>query len=62
MKLISWNVWELGGFEKRKEVRSIRLFLFLHETELQVCDDGFGASLWGNSLVSFSFRPSQGAP
>jgi len=66
MKLISWNVRGLGGFEKRKEVRSLvieknPLILCLQETKTQLCDDDFFASLWGNSAVSFSFCPSQGA-
>lgn len=66
MKLISWNVRGLGGFEKRKEVRSLvlekRPFIFcLQETKLQVVDGGVVSSLWGDSHCSFSFRPSCGA-
>jgi len=53
MKIITWNVRGLGGFEKRKEVRSLiqdkcPFILCLQETMLQVCDSGFGAALWGN--------------
>lgn len=66
MKLISWNVRGLGGFEKRKEVRSLVLekrpfILCLQETKLQVVDGGVVSSLWGDSHCSFSFRPSRGA-
>ncbi|AES88382.2 hypothetical protein MTR_4g054200 [Medicago truncatula] len=57
---------ERGCLEKRKEVRSLvsdktPWILCLQETKMQVCDDGFCASLWGSSAVSFSYRPSQGA-
>ena len=66
MKIITWNVRGLGGFEKRKEVRSLiqdkcPFILCLQETKLQVCDSGFGTALWGNQDVSFSFRSSIGA-
>jgi len=47
MKLVSWNVCGLGGFEKRKEVRTLvqdkkPFILCLQETKLQVCDVGGG--------------------
>lgn len=50
MKIITWNVRGLGGFEKRKEVRTLiqdkcSFILCLQETKLQVCDSGFGIPL-----------------
>jgi len=66
MKLVSWNVRGLRGFEKRKEVRSLVTekrpwILCLQETKLQRCDDGVCLSLWDGQSVAFSFRPSLGA-
>jgi len=50
MKVISWNVRGLGGFEKRKEVRALvrekcLFILCLQETKLQLFDDGICAAL-----------------
>jgi hypothetical protein len=66
MKIISWNIRGLGRFEKRKEVRKLvgeknPFIVCLQETKLQACDNALCASLWGNSLCGFSFRPSMGA-
>jgi hypothetical protein len=63
MKLVSWNIRGLGGFEKRKKVRLLvgekaPFILCLQETKLQFCDDFLGTSLWGNTPCDFSYRPS----
>lgn len=66
MKLLSWNVKGLGGFDKRKEVRSLvkdkrPLILCIQETKLQMFDDSVCLSVWDGQSAAFSFRPSQGA-
>ena len=66
MKVISWNVRGLSGFEKRKEVRALvqekcMFILCLQETKLQVVNDGICVALWGNQSISYSFRPFVGA-
>jgi exonuclease III len=66
MKIVSWNVRGLRGFEKRKEVRNMvcekRPFIVcLQETKLLQIDNFVCSSLWGNTSVDFSFRPSVGA-
>jgi len=57
MKVVSWNVRGLGGFEKRKEVRSLVTekrpwILCLQETKLQRCDDDVCRSLWDGQLAA----------
>ena len=66
MKLLSWNVRGLGGFEKRREVRLLvaekqPFIICLQETKLSSCDVSLCMSFWGNSNHDFSFRPSVGA-
>jgi len=66
MKLISWNVWGLGGFEKRREVKLLvrekcPFILCLQETKLVIFDDMVCKSIWGDTSVSYSFQPSEGA-
>ena len=66
MKLVSWNVRELGSVEKRREVRKLveekkPLILCLQETKLAVCDDKLSLLMWGDSNHAYSFRPSVGA-
>lgn len=66
MKLLSWNVRGLGGFENRQEVRALvkekaLWILCLQETKLQLCDDRVCSSIWEGQSKAFSFRPSQGA-
>jgi exonuclease III len=66
MKLVSWNVRGLGGFEKRKELRSLvkekrPLILCMQETKLQLCDTRLCSAVWDGQQANFSFRPSQGA-
>lgn len=66
MKLLSWNVRGLGGYEKRKDVRALvrdkqPLILCLQETKLQMCDVNVCSSVWDRQSAEFSFRPSQGA-
>ncbi|XP_045831047.1 exodeoxyribonuclease-like [Trifolium pratense] len=66
MKIISWNIRGLGGFEKRKEVLKLvgdlkPFIICLQETKLQSCDVFLCSTLWGSSSHAFSFRPSVGA-
>lgn len=66
MKVISWNVSGLGGFEKRKEVRKrvgekSAFILCLQETKLEQIDSFVCTSLWGSSYYGYSFNPSVGA-
>jgi exonuclease III len=66
MKLLSFNVRGLGGWEKRREVlrlvREKNPFVFcIQETKLQVVDDFVCRSLWGGESYGFSYRPSLGA-
>jgi len=66
MKIISWNVRGLGGFEKRKKVRKLvgekkPLLMCLQKTKLMQIDDYVCASLWGNSSHGYFYRPSVGA-
>jgi exonuclease III len=66
MKLVSWNVRGLGGFEKRREVsRLVRekqpFILCIQETKLAVLDDYVCKAMWGDVNVDFSFQPSVGA-
>jgi exonuclease III len=66
MKLISWNVRGLGGFEKRREVRQLvrekkPFIVCIQETKLTCFDEVICKSLWGDSNFSFSFQSSVGA-
>jgi len=66
MKLLSWNVWGLGGPEKRKEVCFIvkekrSLIMCLQETKLQGCDARMCSALWDGQQAAFSFRQFLGA-
>jgi exonuclease III len=66
MNIILWNVRGLGTVEKRKEVRNLvrdkgPFILCIQETKLSVCDAMLCASMWGESLHSYSYRPSVGA-
>jgi exonuclease III len=66
MKLLSWNIRGLGGFEKRIEVRllvgeKLPCIVCLQETKLSTFDSSLVAALWGSPNVNFSFRPSEGA-
>jgi len=66
MKIISWNVRGLGGFEKRREVCNLvrekkPLILCIQETKLVSIDVQSSRSLWGGVDVEFSFQPSIGA-
>ncbi|MCI16660.1 cytochrome P450, partial [Trifolium medium] len=58
MKICSWNVRGLGGFENKKEVR--KLIGDKQETKLGECNDYICDSLWGSSPHGYSFRPSVG--
>ncbi|XP_045791268.1 exodeoxyribonuclease-like [Trifolium pratense] len=66
MKIVSWNIRGLGGFEKRKDVGQLvgelkPFILCLQETKLQNCDVFLCSNLWGSSFHGFSYRPSVGA-
>lgn len=66
MKLLSYNLRGLGGWEKRREVqRLVRekspLVFCIQETKLQQIDDNTCRSLWGSESVGYSYRPSIGA-
>jgi exonuclease III len=66
MRIISYNVRGLGGFEKRSEVRRMLsekkpYVLCLQETKLTIVDDLLLQSLWSKPSVGFSFQPSVGA-
>lgn len=66
MKIISWNVRGLGGFEKRREVNQLvreknPFILCLQESKLSVVNDLVCKALWNDSSVDFSFKPSIGA-
>ena len=65
MKIISWNVRGLGGFEKRREVCNLvrekkPLILCIQETKLVSIDVQLSQSLWGGVDVYFTFKPSIG--
>lgn len=66
MKLISWNVRGLGGFEKRREVRQLvteksPFILCIQETKCVMFDDMLCKSIWSDANVGYSFQPSLGA-
>lgn len=66
MKIISWNVWGLGGFEKRREICQLvreknPSILYLQETKLSVFDGSVCESIWSDINVDFWFQPSMGA-
>jgi len=66
MKLISWNVRGLGGFEKWREVKQLMrekcpFILCIQETKLVIFDDIVCKSISGDANVDCSFQPSEGA-
>ena len=66
MKIISYNVRGLGGFDKREEFnRFIRVkhpfVVWLQESKLSVVDDFIITSLWGSVGCGFSYQASIGA-
>ena len=66
MKIFSYNVSGLGGFEKRAEVRRFiqekNLFVVcLQESKLSLVDEFTVKSLWGNSCCEYSYQASAGA-
>jgi exonuclease III len=66
MKLISWNIRVLGGFEKMREVCQLvrekqPFILCIQETKLLVFDVTVCKSIWGDGNVDFSFQPLMGA-
>jgi exonuclease III len=66
MKIISWNVRGLGGFEKRREVCQLvreknPFIMCIQESKLSVVDMSVCKSLWRDGNIDFSFQPSRGA-
>ena len=66
MKIISYNVMGLGGFEKRSEVKRLvadkkPFVLCLQESKLNVVDDLLIKAIWGSTSLGFFFQPSMGA-
>jgi len=66
MKIISWNVRGLGGFEKKREVSQLvrekkSFILCIQETKLSVIDGLVCKSIRGDTNVDFSFQASRGA-
>jgi len=60
MKIISWNVRGLGGFEKKTKemelVSEYKLFILcLPETKLSVLDEYLYSSLWGGMTQGLFF-------
>jgi len=66
MKIVSWNVRGLAGFEKRREVCQLvtenkPIILCIQETKLSLFDTQVCRAMWGDVDVDFSFQPSLGA-
>jgi exonuclease III len=66
MKIISYNVRGLGGFEKRAEVRRLvqeknPYVVCLQESKLDLVDGFTVKSLWGTDGCGYSFQASVGA-
>jgi exonuclease III len=66
MKIISWNVRGLGGFERRREVSQLvrekkPFILCIQESKLSSFDVSVCKSIWGDLNVDFSFQSSRGA-
>jgi len=66
MKITSYNVRGLGGFEKREEVRRFvqdkRPFVVcLQESMLSTVDVFTVKSLWGSDCCGYSYQASTGA-
>jgi len=60
MKIISWNIRGLGGFEKRREVSQLMrekkpFIVCFQETKLTVFDDVFHKIKLRDELCNFSF-------
>jgi len=60
IRIFSWNVRGVGGFEKRKEVWKLVLekksfYLVVTKTKLYVADDYLCFSIWGSTSIGFSF-------
>jgi exonuclease III len=65
MKIISWNVRGLGGFEKRREVNYLvkekcLFILCIQETKLSVFDAMVCKSIWSDTSVEYYYQPSIG--
>lgn len=65
MIVCSINITGIGEGEKRRAVRSLirdsRLdFIAIQETKLEVVDERFCRSLWGNDGCGWAFLPSVG--
>jgi len=66
MRILSYYVRSLGGFEKRSEIKRLvsdkkPFVLCLQETKQCTVDDLLIRAIWGNSSVGYSFISSVGA-
>ena len=66
IRILSYNVRGLGGFEKRREIKRLvsykkPFFLCLQETKLFTVDDLLIRAIWGTPSTGYSFQPSVGA-
>lgn len=66
IKVVSFNVRGLGGWENKRKVHSfIRekflLVVYIQETKMVVIDDFVSMYLWGSPEIGYSFRPFVGA-
>jgi len=66
MKIISWNVRGLGGYEKRREVGQLvketnPYIMCIQETKMCVIDGVVCKTFWNDTNVDFSYLPSRGA-
>jgi endonuclease/exonuclease/phosphatase family metal-dependent hydrolase len=62
MKVISYNVRDLGGMEKRMEVRRLvqeknPFVLCIQESKLTFVDDNLIKAIWGDAPFGYSFQP-----
>jgi len=66
MKLLSYNVRGLGGYEERDEVRRLVVdkhpyVLCIQKSKLTVVEKGVVSAIRGSTTFGFSFQPSVGA-
>jgi len=66
MKVVSFNMRELGGGEKRVETSRFvnekhPFVLCIQETKWNVVNDLMNKSIWGDVLCGYSYQPSIGA-
>lgn len=66
MKVISYNIWGLGGFDKRNEMlimvqEKTHFVMCLQESNVGLVDDLLVQSIWGSSSCGYSFQPFNAA-